>query len=70
MLYMCVCIYIYTHTHTHTHTHTQGAPLMAQSVKKKSPCNAADVGSISVLGRSPGGGNGNPPPEDMTKSQT
>ena len=58
-----VCIYI------HIYVHTGGSPDGSVS-KKKSPCNAADVGSISVLGRSPGGGNGNPPPEDTTKSQT
>ena len=28
---------------------------------KNPPANAGDTGSISVLGRSPGGGNGNPP---------
>ena len=27
---------------------------------KESACNAGDLGSISVLGRSPGEGNGNP----------
>ena len=30
------------------------------SVGKESACNAADMGSISELGRSPGEGNGNP----------
>ena len=30
------------------------------SVGKESACNAGDTGSISGLGRSPGGGNGNP----------
>jgi len=29
-------------------------------VVKNLPANAEDVGSISVSGRSPGGGNGNP----------
>ena len=28
---------------------------------KESACNAGDLGSIPGLGRSPGGGNGNPP---------
>ena len=28
---------------------------------KESACNAGDPGSIPVLGRSPGEGNGNPP---------
>ena len=27
---------------------------------KESTCNAGDVGAITVLGRSPGGGHGNP----------
>ena len=30
------------------------------SIGKESSCNAADMGSISELGRSPGEGNGNP----------
>ena len=30
------------------------------SVVKNPPANAGDTGSISGLGRSPGGGNGNP----------
>ena len=30
------------------------------SVNKKSICNAGDLGSIPRLGRSPGGGHGNP----------
>ena len=30
------------------------------SVGKESACNAGDLGSIPGLGRSPGGGNGNP----------
>ena len=30
------------------------------SVKKNPPANARDLGSIPVLGRSPGEGNGNP----------
>ena len=29
-------------------------------VGKESACNAGDLGSIPELGRSPGGGNGNP----------
>ena len=31
------------------------------SAGKESACNAGDLGSIPGLGRSPGGGNGNPP---------
>ena len=30
------------------------------SVGKESACNVGDLGSISGLGRSPGGGHGNP----------
>ena len=30
------------------------------SVSKESTCNVGDLGSIPVLGRSPGGGHGNP----------
>ena len=46
-----------------------GASLVAQlvqnlpacsSVGKESACNAGNLGSIPKLGRSPGGGNGNP----------
>ena len=32
----------------------------SSSVGKESACSAGDLGSISVLGRSPGEGNGNP----------
>ena len=35
-----------------------GLPLWLSS--KESACNAGDVGSMPGLGRSPGGGNGNP----------
>ena len=41
-----------------TYTENQGCP--GDSVVKKSPANAGDKGSVSGLGRSPGGGNGNP----------
>ena len=34
--------------------------LVAQTVKRESPCNAGDPSSIPGLGRSPGEGNGNP----------
>ena len=33
---------------------------MVQKVKKNLPVNAGDAGSIPGLGRSPGGGHGNP----------
>ena len=38
--------------------HRSGFP--RSSVGKESACNAGDLGSIPVLGRSPGEGNGNP----------
>ena len=34
--------------------------LSCSSFGKESACNAGDLGLIPVLGRSPGGGNGNP----------
>ena len=43
---MCVCLYI------------QGFP--GGSVVKNPPVDAGDAGSIPGLGRSPGGGHGNP----------
>ena len=46
-------IYFYSHLTRHT-----GFP--GGSVVKNLPASAGDVGSISGLGRSPGGGNGNP----------
>ena len=36
--------------------------LVAQTVKKKSACNAEDLGLVPGLGRSPGDGNGKPIP--------
>ena len=36
------------------------ASLVTQKVKDLSACNAEDLGSISGLGRSPGGGHDNP----------
>ena len=38
--------------------HNMGFP--GGSVSKESACNAGDLGSIPGLGRSPGGGHGNP----------
>ena len=46
-----------THTHTHTHTHS------LKLVVKNLPANAADIrdaDSVLGLGRSPGGGHGDP----------
>ena len=46
-------IYIYTHTYIY-----MGFP--GSSDSKESACNEGDLGSIPGLGRSPGGGHGNP----------
>ena len=43
---VCVCMYIYIY--------------MYGSDDKESPCIEGDLGSIPGLGRSPGGGHGNP----------
>ena len=40
-------------------TYIKGFP--GRSVGKESTCNAGDLGLIPGLGRSPGGGHGNPP---------
>ena len=53
--------YIFTCTHTHTHTHTQHGAYVV--VVKSPPANAGDmrdVSSVSRLGRSRGGRQGNP----------
>ena len=42
------------------HSIISWASLVAQSVKKKCTFNVGDLGSIPGLGRSPGGGHGNP----------
>ena len=54
-IYMC----IYTHTHTHIY---MGFP--GDSDGKKSACNVGGLGSVPVLGRSPGEGDGCPWTED------
>ena len=41
---------------------------MVQKVKKNLPVNAGDAGSIPGLGRSPGGGHGNPCPSHGQRS--
>ena len=41
-----------------SHYGYMGSP--GSSARKKSSCNAGNLGSIPQLGRSPGGGNGNP----------
>ena len=46
-----------------SHLHNMGVPrgvFPGGSDSKESTCNAGVLGSIPVLGRSPGGGNGNP----------
>ena len=54
-----------THTHTHTHIYIYIYRSIYLSMfpggsdGKESSCNAGDPGSIPVLGRSPGEGNGN-----------
>ena len=47
-IYMCVCVCVYVYIY--------GLPQMV----KNTAANAGDVDSIPGLGRSPGGGNGNP----------
>ena len=51
---MCVCV----HAHMHIYTVFMGFP--GGSDGEESACNAGDVSSIPGLGRSPGGGHGNP----------
>ena len=53
-------VYIYIHTHTYKYVCFPG---VVSGKKKNLPASAADVrdmGSIPGLGRSPGGGHGNP----------
>ena len=50
---VCVCIYIYIYVYIYI-------GFSVGSAGKESACNAGDLGSISGLGRSPGGGHGNP----------
>ena len=60
-IHIYVHIYMYTHTHTHTHTYIyiyMGFP--GGSMVKHPPANTGDAGLIPGLGRSLGGGNGNP----------
>ena len=56
---MCVCVC--THICLHVHMYAYGLPWWLSG--KESACNAGatgDSGSVPVLGRSPGGGHGNP----------
>ena len=64
-IYVCIYIHIYmyiyicTHTHTHTYIYIyMGFP--GGSMVKHPPANTGDAGLIPGLGRSLGGGNGNP----------
>ena len=50
--------HVHACTHTHTHTHTLG--LLWWLSGKESDCSAIDTGSVSGLGRSPGGRHGKP----------
>ena len=59
-LYIGVVFVYITHTHTHTHTHTPHMGFPGGSDGKEPACNVVDLGSIPGLGRSPGGGHGNP----------
>ena len=48
---VCVCVYIYIHIYM---------GFSGGSDSKESACNVGDLGSIPGLGRSLGGGHGNP----------
>ena len=55
-------IYIYIHTHTHTYIYMDWASRVVLVVKNR-PATTGDIrdtGSIPGLGRSPGGGHGDP----------
>ena len=53
-----MCVYI-SAGKIHTHTHTENG-FLRSSVVKECACSTGDLGSIPVLGRSPGEGNSNP----------
>ena len=63
-IYVCVYIYVFVDIlllnfkYTYTYGLCRGFP--GSSGGKESTCNAGDLGSIPELGRSPGGGHGNP----------
>ena len=54
--HICKSIHVYVHIYTYSLTQ---ASLVSRMVKE-SACNAGDLGLIPVLGRSSGGGHGNP----------
>ena len=53
-------VHYYTHTDTHLFIHALMCVSTGSSVSKESTCSEGDLGSIPVLGRSPGEENGNP----------
>ena len=60
-MYMCVYVYIHIFIYIYIYTHiyiSMGFP--GSSAGKESTCNEEDLDSIPGLGRSPGGGHGNP----------
>ena len=52
---MCMCV-----THTYIYTCMWGWGFPGDSMVKNAPANAGDASSIPGVGRSPGGGHGNP----------
>ena len=52
---VCVCVCVCIHIYTHMYMGFSGG-----SGSKESACNVGDLGSIPGLGRSLGGGHGNP----------
>ena len=70
-IYIKFCVYIYVYIYTHIHISFYFYPYIATYMQafqvvlviKKPPANEGDLreaGSIPGLGRSPGGGHGNP----------
>ena len=59
-VYICtyVCVYIYMYIYIYIYTFLNILP--GGSGSKESTCNAGDPSLIPGLGRSPGGGHGNP----------
>ena len=58
----CVCIYIYMYIYIYIHNlvHLMIGRKLYSSDGKESACSVGDPGSMPGLGRSPGGGHGNP----------
>ena len=57
---MKVYIYMYIYTYIYIHTHVINLVFPGGSDDKESSCNVGDWSLIPRLGRSPGGGHGNP----------